>query len=213
MGDSVTSIGSYAFEGCSSLTSVTISDSVTTIGSAAFWCCSSLTSVTIGDSVTTIGSGAFSDCSNLQFTEYGNCKYLGNGDNAYFALIETVNDNFSSYTIHESTKVIADYAFDDCARMGSIVIPDSVISIGSSAFQYCTNLTSVTIPDSVTTIGSGAFLNCSSLTSVTFTDTSDWYYTLHYDNFINKTGGTQIDVTNTATNASNLTSGYYWYKK
>ena len=43
--DSVTSIGNYAFWGCSNLTSVTIPDSVTTIGVRAFYDCSSLTSV------------------------------------------------------------------------------------------------------------------------------------------------------------------------
>ena len=43
--DSVTTIGEYAFGGCSSLTSVTIGDSVTSIVEYAFSGCSSLTSV------------------------------------------------------------------------------------------------------------------------------------------------------------------------
>ena len=41
--DSVTSIGYYAFWGCTSLTSVTIPDSVTSIGDWAFYGCTSLT--------------------------------------------------------------------------------------------------------------------------------------------------------------------------
>ena len=43
--DSVTKIGSYAFQDCNSLTSVTIPDSVTSIGNYAFFKCTSLTSV------------------------------------------------------------------------------------------------------------------------------------------------------------------------
>ena len=64
-GYSVTSIGSYAFNGCSSLTSITIPDSVTSIGKDAFRGCSSLTSVTIGNSVTSIDSYAFNGCTSL----------------------------------------------------------------------------------------------------------------------------------------------------
>ena len=63
--DSVTTIGSYAFSRCSSLTSATIPDSVTTIGDYAFSYCDSLTSITIPDSVTTIGYKAFYFCSSL----------------------------------------------------------------------------------------------------------------------------------------------------
>ena len=43
--DGVTTIGNYAFQGCSNLTSITIPDSVTTIGVYSFAFCSSLTSV------------------------------------------------------------------------------------------------------------------------------------------------------------------------
>ena len=65
IGNTVTSIGDYAFEACSELTSVTIPDSVTNIESSAFYGCSGLTSVTIPDSVTSIGEEAFAWCSGL----------------------------------------------------------------------------------------------------------------------------------------------------
>ncbi len=62
---SVTSIGNYAFRGCSSLTSIEIPSSVTSIGEYAFSDCSNLTSISIPSSVTSIGVGAFSYCNNL----------------------------------------------------------------------------------------------------------------------------------------------------
>lgn len=63
--DSVTSIGSSAFYGCSGLTSVTIPESVTSIGNYAFSGCSSMTSVTIPDSVEEIAPTAFDGCERL----------------------------------------------------------------------------------------------------------------------------------------------------
>ena len=58
--NSVTSIGDYAFYGCSGLTSVTIPNSVTGIGEYAFSCCSGLTSVTIeAETPPTLDEGAF----------------------------------------------------------------------------------------------------------------------------------------------------------
>ena len=61
----ITSIDSYAFNNCRSLTSVTIGNSVTSIGKYAFLNCSNLTRVTIPDSVTSIADSAFKGCRGL----------------------------------------------------------------------------------------------------------------------------------------------------
>ena len=63
--NSVTSIGSYAFGGCTGLTAIEIPNSVKRIKNDAFLDCSRLTSVTIGNAVTSIGSFAFSNCTGL----------------------------------------------------------------------------------------------------------------------------------------------------
>ena len=138
IGDSVTTIGEYAFSYCRSLTSVNIPNSVTTIGRAAFNGCSSLTSVTIPNSVTTIERSAFSGCSSL-----------------------------TSVTIPNSVTTIEVNAFSGCSSLTSVNIPNNVTTIGWNTFSGCTSLTSVNIPNSVTTIERNTFYDCSSLTSVT----------------------------------------------
>ena len=63
--DGAINISNYAFFNCLGLTDITIPDKVTSIGSYAFQACSNLTSITIPDSVTSIGKNAFNGCSNL----------------------------------------------------------------------------------------------------------------------------------------------------
>ena len=70
--NSVTSIGDFAFYGCTGLTSVTIPNSVTSIGNSAFAGCSSLTSIEIPNSVTSIGDFVFYGCTGLTSIEIPN---------------------------------------------------------------------------------------------------------------------------------------------
>ena len=107
-------IVNFAFNGCTSLTSVTIPDNVGTIGEAAFALCDSLTSVTIPDSVTTIGNYAFENCHSL-----------------------------TSVTIPDYVWTIGEGAFRICGSLTSVTIPDSVTTIGDWAFWECYSLTSV----------------------------------------------------------------------
>ena len=110
----VTSIGDYAFDGCSGLTEITIPDSVTKIGNYAFKDCIGLTSIDIPNSVTSIGSWAFYKCSGL-----------------------------TKITIPDSVTSIGSWAFCDCSGLTEITIPDSVIWIGASAFCDCSGLKKV----------------------------------------------------------------------
>ena len=182
--DGVTSIGNYAFEGCSSITSITIPSSVTSIGYWAFRGCSSLTSITIPNSVTTIGDDAFDGCSSLTSVNMGNSvSSIGDyafGDCSSLTSITIPNSvmsigyrafkgcsSLTSITIPNSVTCIGDFAFWDCSSLKSIILSNSVTSIGNGTFDGCSSLISVTIPSSVTSIGYSAFEDCSSLISVT----------------------------------------------
>jgi len=194
---SVTSIGDYAFRGCTSLTNVTIPDSVTSIGESAFGDCTGLTNITIPAGVTSIEGGAFGgDSLTAINVAAGNSAYTSEDGVLYnknkttliqypagktgssFTIPDSVTSigssafggtSLTSITIPNSVTSIGDYAFCYCRSLTSVTFePTSkVTSIGESAFSDCTGLTSVIIPDSVTGIGRLAFAYCTSLASVT----------------------------------------------
>ena len=116
--DSVTSIGAYTFNGCSSLTSIEIPSGVTSIGDRAFYGCTGLTSVIFGENsqLTSIGDSAFYGCSSLTSVIFGE------------------NSQLTS---------IGSYAFVICSGITSIEIPSGVTSIGGYAFSGCSSLKTV----------------------------------------------------------------------
>ena len=189
----LTSIDANAFDGCTSLESVTFPASLTTIGNYAFQNCASLISVIIPSGVTSIGSNPFAGCSALEsiVVESGNTVYDSRNDcNAIIKTnIRYLISGCKNTIVPDDTRVISTRAFYGCTGLTSLTIPSTVSSIGAYAFYgcsalasidlssvtsidnyafgYCSNMTSVVLGEGLTSISMAAFRNCSSLTSLT----------------------------------------------
>ena len=169
-------IVSWAFEGCSSLTSVTINDGVTSIGDRAFYGCNNLTSIYYtGDIAGWCGISGLGNIMSSGRTLYiDGSKVEGaiavDGVTSIPSYAFAYQTGITSITIPDSVTSIGESAFEFCGGLTSVTIGNGVTSIGSDAFAYCSDLTSVTIPDSVTSIGNSAFEDCTGLTSVSIPD-------------------------------------------
>ena len=158
--NSVTSIADYAFQLCTSLTSVTIPNSVTSISGSAFYGCTSLANVAIPNSVTSISHSVFEGCTSLANIDIPNS--VTKIDISAFSGCTSL----TSAIIPNIVTRIDNYVFSGCTSLASVTIPNSVTSIGHSAFNGCTSLASIDIPNSVTGIGNSAFSDCMSLENV-----------------------------------------------
>lgn len=160
----LTTIESYAFEGCSALKFVYLPNSVTTMGSHVFKDCKALETIILPDSVTKIGEYAFDGCKALKSIrlpdaltkmERGFCRN---------------NTKLEEVILGENTKLasIGENAFEKCTSLSSFTFPATLQTIWHSAFTGCTALTEVVIPVSVTHIYNSAFNGCTSLQKIEF---------------------------------------------
>lgn len=117
-GKTVTGIAPFAFQSCTSITSITIPESVWRLGISAFEGCTSLTSITLPYGVDWVGNYAFKGCTSL-----------------------------TSIDIPNSVKAIEVDAFKDCTSLSSITVPDSVTKIDNRAFDGCTSLKTITVEE------------------------------------------------------------------
>jgi BspA type Leucine rich repeat region (6 copies)/Carboxypeptidase regulatory-like domain/Bacterial Ig-like domain len=188
-------IGDNAFNGCTSLTAMTIPTTVSDIGSRSFYDCSSLRSLTLPTSIIDIGDAAFSGCSLLSSvalpsgvnsigdSAFFNCTHLstvaipssvdsiGYAAFAYCPALTAidVDQNNQEYATVDGAlynKTVTELIQCPGDTTGTFVVPGGVTNIGHVAFGGCTSLTAVTIPENVSVIGSYAFLGCDGLGKV-----------------------------------------------
>ena len=172
-GHLVASIASYAFNGSSSFTNVTIPASITNIGPNAFNYCPSLRSFTVDGDNTNYASagGVLFNKPMTTLIQYpmalaGTYAIPGTVTNIGSAAFQSCS-HLTNVTIPNSVTNMGDEAFNGCSGLTNVVIPDSVTNIGYSAFDSCTSMRSATIGTNVTNIGDYAFANCSILTNAT----------------------------------------------
>lgn len=149
----VTEIANAAFNGCTSLSALTIEDSDETL------------TMGYGQSVTSgTGKGLFKDCPLTTVYVGRDLSYDTATKQGFspFAQITTI----STFTFGNNVTKIGAQFLRGCSGITEIVVPAQVQSIGKSAFLQCTSLTNVTLPNGLTSISSYAFYGCTSLSSI-----------------------------------------------
>ena len=168
IGDNVTKIPAYAFRQKSSLSSINMGNSVVTIGDYAFAFTSKNTNITgeiaLPETLTTIGEYAFQNCAGITFNWPSNITSIGQ-----YAFNGC--ENLTNVVINDEVTTILPYTFNGCKGLSTLIIGSSVKTIGNYAFQGCTNLTNVTLNATLTTVPNSyyAFKSCSCTNKCTVT--------------------------------------------
>ena len=105
-----------------------------------------------------------------------------------------IEQNLTSYTVREGTRIIGESAFDNLL-IQEVILPEGVVMIGEGAFWDCVSLRHVELPDSLMIIGDRAFCNCRELTDVALPPN---LYAIGPSAFVDCWKLTSIDIPETA---------------
>ena len=171
--DGVSTIGTYAFLGCTSLPEITIPDEVTTIGAYAFSGCTGLTKVTmpitaVYDCKTNINyyNNTFYNCKNVSEIHYtkGSGDVMVYDDHSHdastsqnYSLPGVAKAALTTVTLEEGITEIPNKFLYGCSNVEGIVLPSTLKTIGYSAFYNCKLGPETELPAGLESIGSAAF--------------------------------------------------------
>ena len=135
----VTAIGDNVFKN-SSVENVVLPETITHIGSHAFDFCENIKSITLPESLQTIGEGAFSCMYSLQDIEIpSSVKVISNGAFAYSSIENIV--------LHEGLEEIGGFAFGYCGNLKNLYIPSTVTVFGDVPFYSCGGLETIVVSE------------------------------------------------------------------
>ena len=184
-------IGSFAFQGCRRLTSLTLPAGITWIEFSAFDGCSGLKEVRfcINDNLDTYltkGQTPWSVLMGKQPTVANPYKKVNCGIKYY------INDKeITSIEIPSNVTTLSNYVFQGCSGLTSLTLPAGITEIGDYAFWGCSGLTSLNLPAGITEIGEGTFYGCSGLTSLNLPAGITW---IGYEAFSGCSGLTSLNL-------------------
>lgn len=166
-----TSIGLYAFMGCTKLALSEIPSTVTSIGEGAFASCANVTFSSLPSWMTVIPPGLFSGCAKVTISELpAGCTSLG--------VFCFAGSSVALSELPSSVTSIGEGAFESCANITLSEIPAGVTigdeyqqGQGAELFRGCTSITSMDIKSPMTQIGNRMFYGCTSLQTVTLPST------------------------------------------
>lgn len=164
-------IGDRAFYGCSKLEEVELPDSVTEIGDSSFYGCSKLEEIKIPDSVTEIGSWAFGKCTELSDVKLSKklevMKYAAFGDCDKITKIE-IPKSLKECSSYHSYNADIGGPFWECDELKGVTFEEGTTEVAKYLFEGCAGLEEIVIPDTVTVIEYRAFMDCVNLKQVAF---------------------------------------------
>ena len=162
--NSVTEIGEGAFENCMNLYSLSLQSNLKRIGNRAFYACRFSGSLTIPNSVTEIGEKAFYNCTGFNGTLTLSNKLETIGESAFYGC----SGFTGSLTLPNSVTTIGNAAFRACGSFTNLELSNTLSVIPAQAFMNCRSLSGeLVIPASVTEIGNNAFYGCQNLSAET----------------------------------------------
>ena len=173
------SIGSYAFEGCTSLNDSVLDTvgGVQSIGNRAFAECEAFTEAVIPDSVTSVGNNIFYDCPNIEsLTVEESSIYADSYSYTLSDLFGASGQGNSSYDSSSGGYVYEFYnAYNGYVPTAlTSVTFGNVESVPNNAFRGMTELTDVSLEffnaySTTQSIGNYAFYGCENLDTFTVT--------------------------------------------